>query len=112
MSLNTICWLSLYGAIGFEVAGTYSIKLSDGFSNPLPSVCVLLFYCTSFIMMSYAVRRIDLGVAYAIWSGIGIVAITGIGVFLFREPLTIRKMVSIVVIIIGVISLNLSPANN
>lgn len=108
MSVSTVSWLYLYLAILFEVTGTYSIKLSEGFSKPLPSLCVLLFYCMSFWLMSLAVRKIDLGIAYAVWSGIGVTAITVIGVILFKEPVTLRKFVSIGIIMLGVISLNLS----
>lgn len=112
MSALALSWTYLYMAISLEVAGTYSIKLSDGFSRPLPSLCVLAFYGVSFWLMSLAVRRLDLGIAYAVWSGIGIVIVTTIGVFLFKEPVSLRKIISIAIILIGVISLNLSPVND
>lgn len=111
MSAITLSWVYLYLAISLEVVGTYSIKLSDGFSRPFPSLFVLAFYGVSFWLMSLAVRRLDLGIAYAVWSGIGIVIVTTIGVFFFKEPLSVRKVLSIAIILIGVISLNLSPVN-
>ncbi|WP_136799508.1 DMT family transporter [Desulfosediminicola ganghwensis] len=112
MSLTIVSWIYLYAAILLEVTGTYFIKLSEGFSRPLPSLCVLLFYGISFWLMSLAVRKIDLGIAYAIWSGIGITAITIIGTVIFKEPITIKKIISIGIIMIGVISLNLDPMSS
>ncbi|MFV0348650.1 MAG: DMT family transporter [Halodesulfovibrio sp.] len=104
-------WLILFAAIALEVCGTYAIKLSDGFTRLVPSLCVLVFYCCSFTCMSIAVRKIDLGVAYAIWSGVGIVATTTIGVVLLNEIMTLRKVFSIALILFGVVLLKLSPSN-
>ena len=61
----------------WEIGGTFCIKLSDGFTRALPALCVLALYSASFSAMSLAVRKIDLGVAYAVWSGVGIVANVG-----------------------------------
>ena len=102
-------WCLLYAAIALEIGGTYAIKLSDGFTRPLPSLCVIGLYCASFSAMSVAVRKIDLGVAYAVWSGVGIVATSIIGALAFHEILTARKAVSIIIILLGVVSLNLAP---
>lgn len=108
MSSFALSWFCLYTAIIFEVAGTCSIKLSEGFSSPVPSICVLLFYGVSFWLMSLAVRQLDLGIAYAVWSGVGIIAITLIGFFVFNEPVSYRKLISIAVILAGVVSINLA----
>jgi small multidrug resistance pump len=108
MSSFVLSWFYLYMAIICEVAGTCFIKLSEGFSSPVPSICVLLFYGFSFWLMSLAVRQIDLGIAYVVWSGVGIVAMTLIGFFVFNEPLSYRKIISIAVILAGVISINLA----
>lgn len=103
-------WVLLYLAIALEVGGTLSIKLSQGFSRLVPSLCVIALYGASFTLLSIAVRKIDLGVAYAIWSGVGIIAITCIGFVFFNESINLRKVLSILVIIIGVVSLNLASA--
>ena len=103
-------WVLLYLAIALEIGGTYCIKLSDGFTRALPSLCVLALYGASFSAMSLAVRKIDLGVAYAVWSGVGIVATSAIGALAFHEAITARKAVSIAVILLGVVSLNLAPS--
>jgi len=100
-----IYWLSLGGAILLEVAGTTSMKLSYGFTRPLPSVLLFVFYAMSFTLMTIAVKKIDMSVSYAIWSGVG-TALIGIG--WFKEPLTALKIVSIVLIVAGVFGLNAS----
>ena len=98
-------WLCLAGAITLEIAGTVSMKLSQGFSRPLPSVLLFVFYAASFFLMTIAVKRIDVSVSYAIWSGVGTATIALIGVLWFRETLTWIQVASIVLIIAGVVGL-------
>lgn len=98
-------WICLAGAIAFEIAGTISMKLSEGFSRTLPSVLIFVFYAGSFSLMTVAVKKIDVSVSYAIWSGVGTTAIALIGVYWFRESLTTMQIASIVLIITGVIGL-------
>jgi len=101
-----IYWLALGGAIVLEVAGTTSMKLSQGFSRPLPSLLLFVFYGMSFTLMTLAVKKIDMSVSYAIWSGVGTALIALIGFGWFKEPLTTVKIVSIVLIVAGVFGLN------
>lgn len=101
-------WFFLIIAIILEVAGTTSMKLSDGFSRLVPSVMIFLFYGLSFAGLTLALKRIDVSVAYAIWSGIGTALITVIGLIYFKEPATLLKIISIGLIIIGVVGLNLN----
>lgn len=101
-------WLFLILAIGFEVAGTTCMKLSDGFTKLAPSLGMAAFYACSLTMLTLALRRIDVSVAYAIWSGLGTALIAVIGIAVFREPLTAMKIGSIVMIILGVVGLNLA----
>jgi small multidrug resistance pump len=98
-------WLCLAGAIALEIAGTISMKLSEGFSRTLPSVLIFVFYAGSFTLMTVAVKKIDVSVSYAIWSGVGTTAIALIGVYWFREALTTMQIASIVLIVTGVIGL-------
>ena len=98
-------WLCLAGAITLEIAGTISMKLSEGFSRTLPSVLIFVFYAGSFTLMTVAVKKIDVSVSYAIWSGVGTTAIALIGVYWFREALTTMQIASIVLIVTGVIGL-------
>ena len=105
-------WLFLVYAIVLEVAGTTSMKLSKGFTNLVPSILLFVFYAASFVALTFALRRIDVSVAYAVWSGIGTALIAIIGILYFREPAAAIKLVSIGFIIAGVIGLNLSGANH
>lgn len=100
-------WLLLFVAIGFEVAGTTCMKLSDGFSKLVPSVLIFVFYGVSFALFAMALKKgINLSAAYAIWCGIGISLIAAIGILHFKEPVTALKMGSIALIIAGVVGLS------
>ena len=101
-----VYWLALAGAIVLEIAGTTSMKLSAGFTRTLPSILLFVFYGLSFSLMTIAVKRIDMSVSYAIWSGIGTALIAVIGIGWFKEPITLLKAVSIGLIIVGVLGLN------
>jgi len=100
-------WIYLALAILLEVAGTTCMKLSDGFTKMLPSILLFVFYTLSFGMLTLALKRIDVSVAYAVWSGVGTALIATIGVLWFKEPMTALKLVSLALIIIGVVGLNL-----
>jgi small multidrug resistance pump len=101
-------WLYLTLAILLEVSGTTCMKLSQGFTKLVPSVLLFVFYTLSMGMLTLALKRIDVSVAYAVWSGVGTALIATIGVLWFKEPLTALKLISIGLIIIGVVGLNLS----
>ena len=101
-------WIFLILAIGFEVAGTTSMKMADGFTRLVPSIAVFAFYGFSLAFLTLALKRIDVSVAYAVWSGLGVVAISIIGVMAFSEAMTIAKGGFIGLIIIGVVGLNLT----
>ncbi len=100
-------WLLLFGAIVFEVAGTTCMKMSNGFTKVAPSVLLFVFYGISFALFTIALKKgINLSAAYAIWCGIGMSLIAAIGIFYFKEPMTVLKISSIVLIIAGVIGLS------
>ena len=101
-------YLFLIGAILFEVMGTTCMKISEGFTKTLPSILIFVFYGISFILFTLALKRLEVSLAYAIWSGIGTLSITLIGLIYFDESLTALKVGSIALIIIGVVGLNLS----
>lgn len=103
-------WILLVFAIIMEVAGTTSMKLSQGFTRLWPSVLLFVFYALSFVALTYALRRIEVSTAYAIWSGLGTILIALIGIWFFQEGVSALKMASIGLVIIGVIGLNLSGA--
>jgi small multidrug resistance pump len=100
-------WIYLALAILLEVAGTTCMKLSDGFTKMVPSILLFVFYTLSFGMLTLALKRIDVSVAYAVWSGAGTALIATIGVLWFKEPMTALKLISLALIIVGVVGLNL-----
>ena len=101
-------WLYLILAILLEVSGTTCMKLSQGFTKVVPSILLFVFYTLSFSMLTLALKRIDVSIAYAVWSGVGTALIATIGVLWFKEPATAVKLVSLGLIILGVVGLNLS----
>lgn len=98
----------LVGAISTEILATTSLKLSDGFTRPVPSVVTVLGYAVSFYLLSLALKRMEIGVVYAIWSGVGTAAMALVGYWLFAEGWGLLKLASIVCIIVGVVGLNLA----
>lgn len=103
-----MAWAYLTLAIVFEVAGTTSLKMSEGFTRLVPTLLILPVYVISFGLLGFAIRDIPIGVAYAIWSAVGTAAIALIGMVLFREPITAAKAGFIGIIIIGVVGLQLT----
>ncbi|HVY53061.1 MAG TPA: multidrug efflux SMR transporter [Gammaproteobacteria bacterium] len=103
--LTAICLLL---AILLEVAGTTSMKLSHGFTEFGPSVMIFVFYFLSFLFLAFSLQRLDMGMAYAIWSGLGTLLLAIIGLVIFSEPLTFIKTISLFLIIVGVIGLRLA----
>lgn len=101
-------WLYLALAIVLEVSGTTCMKLSEGFTKTVPSILLFVFYTLSFSMLTLALKKIDVSVAYAVWSGVGTALIATIGVLWFKEPATAIKLISLGLIIIGVVGLNLT----
>ena len=100
-------WVYLICAITMEVIGTTNMKLSQGFTKTLPSVLMFVFYGFSFAFLTLALKKIDLSLSYAIWSGVGTALIATIGFLYFKEPVTAIKLVSIGLIVIGVVGLAL-----
>lgn len=99
-------WLILLVAILLEVAGTTSMRLSEGFTRLMPSVMIFVFYASSFALNTLIIRTLGLSVVYGVWSGVGTVLTALIGICYFKEPATAIKMVSIGLIVIGVMGLH------
>jgi small multidrug resistance pump len=99
-------WTLLAIAITFEVMGTTCMKLSQGFTRPVPSVAMFAFFALAFTCNIMAIKTIDLSITYAVWSGVGTVATAFIGIYFFKEAATAIKMVSITLIVIGVFGLH------
>lgn len=103
-------WMLLGGAIILEIAATSLLKASNGFARPLFGVASIMLYSVCFWLLGFAFTRIPIGVAYAIWSGIGIAAITIIGLVLFRQSLSFAQLGFIAMIVIGAVGLSLSTS--
>ncbi|NEO53099.1 MAG: multidrug efflux SMR transporter [Okeania sp. SIO3B5] len=99
-------WLYMSLAIILEIAGTTCLKLSDGLSNLVPSIFVVVFYVTCFSFFAAALKKLNLSLAYAVWSGVGTVGITFIGLLWFHEQLTWAKIVGLTFVAIGLVTLN------
>lgn len=99
-------WLYLAIAIVAELIATSSLKASEGFSRLLPSAITVVGYLVSFYFLSQTLREIPVGIAYAIWSGVGIVLISLIGLVFFKQHLDLPALIGIGLIVAGVIVMN------
>ncbi|TQM82103.1 small multidrug resistance pump [Saccharothrix saharensis] len=99
-------YLALAVAIVGEVTATVFLKLSEGFSKPLPSVVVVVGYLIAFGALSKVLQLgMPIGVAYAIWCAFGIAAVASVGVLVFGEPLNATMVVGLVLVIAGVVAI-------
>ncbi len=101
-------WLFLALAICLEVFGTILMKLSNGLTQWLPALLMFVSYVLCFTFLSFSLKGIPLGIAYAIWAALGVVLVSLVGIAAFHEPVTTVKIVSIIFIVIGVIGLKLA----
>ena len=100
-------WIILLLAGIFEIGWAIAMKYSNGFTVLLPSVITVVGYIASAVFLSMALKQLPLGTAYAMWTGMGIVGTTVLGVFLFQEKLTVPQVICVVMILVGIIGLKL-----
>jgi len=100
-------YLYLSIAIISEVIATSALKSSEEFTKLGPSIIVVVGYCASFYFLSIVLRTIPVGVAYAIWTGIGITLITIAGIVLFKQIPDAPTIIGMILIISGVVIMNL-----
>ena len=100
-------YLPLALAIAFEVVGTSALQASQQFTKPLPTIIMGLCYLAAFYCLSLALRAIPVGVAYAIWSGLGVVLISIVGLVLFNQKLDLPAIAGLTLIVVGVLVINL-----
>lgn len=96
----------LFTAIIFEVVATTALKQSNQFSKLLPSITVILMYAGAFYFLSLTLKTMHVGIAYAIWSGVGIVFISILGALLYKQIPDLPAIIGLSLIIIGVIVIN------
>jgi small multidrug resistance pump len=102
-----VSYLYLAIAILAEVVATSALKAAEGFSRLGPSLVVAAGYATAFYFLSLTLRTIPVGVAYAIWSGVGILLIAAAGWFLYGQALDMPAVVGLALIVAGVLVVNL-----
>lgn len=104
-----MAWLLLAAAIAAEVFATTALKLSDGFAHKGWTAVVVAGYLAAFLLLGRALKlQLEVGVAYAVWSGAGTAAIAAVGALFLGESLTLAKIGGIILIIGGVVLLNLA----
>lgn len=101
-------WVYLICAILLEVFATTLMKLSNGLTVLVPTIGMFAGYIACFAFLAFALKTIDMSIAYAIWSALGIIVISIIGMLYFHEHFSYAKLISILIIVIGVVSLKLS----
>lgn len=102
-----MAWLVLFTAGVCEVVWATGLKYSQGFTRLWPSVFTLLAMTVSVLLLSWAMRDLPVGTAYAIWTGIGAVGMVLVGIFLFEEPAAPLRLVCLAMIITGIIGLKI-----
>ena len=98
-------WIFLIVAITSEVIATSALKASEGFTELIPSIIVVIGYSAAFYFLSLTLKTIPVGIAYAVWSGVGVALITLIGWFVFNQRLDAPAILGILLIVTGVILL-------
>jgi small multidrug resistance pump len=99
-------YVYLFAAIVSEVIATSALKAAEGFSRFWPSVIVIVGYGLAFYCLSLTMRTIPIGIAYAIWSGVGIVLIALVGLLFYRQPLDAPALIGMAFILAGVLIIN------
>ncbi len=103
----TMLYAMLVLAIVFEVLGTSAMQAAQHFTKLLPTLVMVVCYAVAFYFLSYTLKAIPVGIAYAIWSGLGIVLISLAGYFVFGQKLDFAAVLGLGLIIAGVVVLNL-----
>ncbi|WP_413504959.1 SMR family transporter [Serratia grimesii] len=98
-------WVMLLLAISFEVTGTIFIKYAQFYQCNKLHLITLVAICTSYFFFAKAIRKIPLGIAYALWEGIGIWLIASLSYLLFQEPISAFKLLGFLLIICGIVCL-------
>jgi small multidrug resistance pump len=98
-------------AIASEVCATSLLKLTDGYTRLWPTVAVAVGYVLSFLLLGRALTRIPVSVAYAVWSGVGTVAVAAVGATAFGESLGWPQWTGVALVILGVVLLNIHGAH-
>ena len=105
-----MAWVLLGFAIAAEIVGTLLLKASNVLTKLMPSIGVVVGYLTAFALMSQSLKKLDVGITYAIWSGVGIIGAAIGGYYFFDQQLNKVTIIGMSIIIIGVVVMNLGGA--
>ena len=105
-----MAWVYLLIAAGFEIGWAVGLKYTVGFTKLWPSIFTVTTMVISLSFLAFAVRTIPVGTGYAVWTGIGAVGTAVLGIYLFEEPLTVGRVVCLILIVGGVIGLKFTAA--
>ena len=105
-----MAWMYLLAAGLLEIVWAYTMKLSQGFSRPGPTILTILVMLASFALLSLAMKTLPLGTAYTVWTGIGAVGAFVVGVVVLGEPLTMGRLLAAALIVTGLSVMKLSTA--
>ena len=108
MSVTALAWSYLVIAGLLEALWAMGLKFSEGFTKPLPTIITLVLVLSSFLLLSKSMKVLPVSIAYAVWCAIGIVSLVLIEYFYLGTALNFQKIVSIGLIIVGIVSLQLS----
>lgn len=103
-----MAWMVLIVAGLFEVVWAYFMKVSNGFTQLIPSVLTIIFMIASFALLSYSMKSLPLGTAYTVWTGIGAIGSFLVGILVLGEPASAMRMLAAILIISGLVLMKLS----
>ena len=107
-----MAWIAVISAGILEVGFATMLKLSNGFTKLLPSLGFIVFAAGSFSLLSWSLKVLPIGTAYAVWTGIGAAGTAILGMVIFKDPVSIARITAIALIIAGVILLNFSSPSH
>ena len=105
-----MAWIVLLAAGVLEIVWAFTMKLSQGFTRLTPTVLTLVAMLASFGLLSAAMKSLPLGTAYTVWTGIGALGAFTVGVVVLGEPLTMGRIVAVLLIIAGLVLMKVSAA--
>jgi quaternary ammonium compound-resistance protein SugE len=107
-----MAWIAVITAGFLEVGFATMLKLSNGFTKRWPSLAFIVFAAGSFSLLSWSLKFLPIGTAYAVWTGIGAAGTAILGMIIFKDPVSIARISAIAFIIFGVILLNFSSSSH
>lgn len=104
-------WLILLVAGLFEITWAMGLKFSEGFKKLVPSIITIVAMVISVVLLSFAMKTLPIGTAYAVWTGIGAIGTVILGIFIFKEPATWPRLTFVAFILIGIIGLKITSGS-